>query len=377
MRRFLLALPVLVLMACSGDDPVFGGGGTVAAPQNLFYVVEPNGTGASPTGVLLRWDDDSDPDLAVWHVYSRGSTSGTFGLRGSTTSNSFHDQGVPHLEYYVTAEDRDGFESGPSNVITVDERLTLPAPNSLSTTSLNGAIALVWSDNAFTSDPAGFSQYRVYSVGYDLDAGLCELDWALEGTTVAPEFVASALPNGAPRCFGVSAVSVEGWESLWSPIQDDTPRPDARNVVVWTSQADVTQSGFRFWRDLNLDGLAQLSELGGIGMGTALDIDFSVERDPSGLVYLQPIRLGTGVLSVGQVADLTSIDFAPNAVYGTGRIEALPGHGYIFEMDGGDGFARYGAIRATHVGQNFVILDWAFQTDPGNPELLVAGLGGG
>jgi hypothetical protein len=41
-------------------------------------------------------------------------------------------------------------------------------------------------------------------------------------------------------------------------------------------------------------------------------------------------------------------------------------------MDGGDGFLRYGAVRVTHVGQTFLIFDWAYQTDPGNPELLVA-----
>jgi hypothetical protein len=41
-------------------------------------------------------------------------------------------------------------------------------------------------------------------------------------------------------------------------------------------------------------------------------------------------------------------------------------------MSGGDGFARYGALRVTHVGANFLILDWAFQTDPGDPELIVA-----
>jgi hypothetical protein len=40
-------------------------------------------------------------------------------------------------------------------------------------------------------------------------------------------------------------------------------------------------------------------------------------------------------------------------------------------MDGGDGFLRYGAVRVTHVGQTFLILDWAFQTDSGNPELIV------
>ena len=50
--------------------------------------------------------------------------------------------------------------------------------------------------------------------------------------------------------------------------------------------------------------------------------------------------------------------------------EAVPGWGYVFQMNGGDGFARYGAVRVTHVGQDYLILDWAYQTDPGNPELV-------
>ncbi len=72
------------------------------------------------------------------------------------------------------------------------------------------------------------------------------------------------------------------------------------------------------------------------------------------------------------MADLSSIDVAPSATYGTAGIEALPGWGYVFQTDGGDGFHRYGAVRVTHVGQNYLILDWSFQTDYGNPELLRA-----
>ena len=75
------------------------------------------------------------------------------------------------------------------------------------------------------------------------------------------------------------------------------------------------------------------------------------------------------------VADLTSIDAAPVNGFGLAGLEALPGWGYVFEMDGGDGFARFGALRVTHAGKNFIIVDWSFQTDPGNIELLV-GRGG-
>lgn len=43
--------------------------------------------------------------------------------------------------------------------------------------------------------------------------------------------------------------------------------------------------------------------------------------------------------------------------------------GYLFQMNGGDSFFCYGARRVSHVGHDLIILDWAFQTDPGNPEL--------
>ncbi len=373
MRRLLFAVPLLALAACSENQYVGpGGSGSVQTPSNLTYVVEPSGTPGEPTGILLRWDYDNDADLASWHVYSRGSTSESYRLRGTTTSNSFHDVGIPHLQYYVTAEDLDGYETSPSNVITVDERLALDKPTTLTNTTLNQAVALTWTDNAFLNAPARFSSYRVYSASYDLDAGLCGTNWSVEGNTVAPEFIVGALTNGVPRCFAVSAVSVEGYESLWSPIRADTPRPDARNIVLYARQAQDAGSGFRFWRDVNANGVADPSEIGLVLAGSSPLADFTVERDGSNTLFLTPVRAGTGIAQYGTtpVADLTGIDFAPDIVYGTSGIEALPGWGYVVESNGGDGFNRYGALRVTHVGQNFLIVDWAFQTDPGNPELV-------
>ena len=373
MRRAWLATLTL-LAACNETQVIGGGGGLVSPPSNLIYTVEPSGTPGAPTGVLLQWDFDTDPNLASWHVYSRGSTTESYRLRATTTSNSFHDDGLPHLQYYVTAEDIDGVETSPSNVVTVDERLALERPTTLNSTTLDAAVALDWSDNAYLNNPTRFKTYRVYSATYDLDQDLCGTTWSLEGSTIAPEFVAGAMTNGVSRCFAVSAVSQEGWESLWSPLKADTPRPDARNVVVYARQAQDAGSGFRFWRDLDTDGLADAGEVGLVQSGSSSLNDFSVERDNAGVLFLTPVRAGTGVdlYCSAPVADLTSIDFAPDVVYGRGRLEALPGWGYVFETDGGDGFNRYGAVRVTHVGQDYLILDWAFQTDFGNPELIRA-----
>jgi hypothetical protein len=246
-------------------------------------------------------------------------------------------------------------------------------PAALTSTSLDRAIALFWEDNSFTSDPSNFSNYTVYSTSYDFDEDLCGSTWGVEGTTVAPEFVVGALVNGVPRCFAVSAVSVDGAESARSLIRPDTPRPDSRNLLLFARQVQDSESGFRFWDDLDGDQVADDDELGLVRLGSGSNIDFSVERDGTGAFFFEPVRAGTGVefYSDVPVEDLTSIDFAASGSYGTTPIEASPGFGYVFEMDGGDGFARYGAVRVTHVGQTFMILDWAFQTDPGNPELVV------
>jgi hypothetical protein len=253
-------------------------------------------------------------------------------------------------------------------------------PATLASTTLDHAIALTWLDNSYTADPTNFRNYQVFSTTYDLDNAVCGA-WRLEGTTVAPEFIVGALDNGVPRCFAVSAVSVTGAESAQSPVRTDTPRPDARNVVVYAVQARADSSGFRFWDD-DGDGQVEDGELGRIRDGAATDIDFFVDRDGTGSLFLNPVRAGTGVefYSGLPVEDLTSVDLAPClagatpgqcAAYATSPIPASPGFGYVFETDGGDGFLRYGAVRVTHVGQSFLILDWAFQTDRGNPELLV------
>ena len=123
------------------------------------------------------------------------------------------------------------YDRGVSNPAVV----TVPAPTDLSSISLNGAVYLNWDDTPYTGYQNDFSHYQVYSASYDLDHNLCGSAWSVEGTTVSPEFLVGALTNGVPRCFGVAAVSVDDYESDRSPPRNDTPRPDARNLVLFSS----------------------------------------------------------------------------------------------------------------------------------------------
>ena len=59
------------------------------------------------------------------------------------------------------------------------------------------------------------------------------------------------------------------------------------------AELTLAQSGFRFWKDLNGDGLVQPSELGLVGPGNAPDVDFVVERNGVGGLRFRPVRAGT------------------------------------------------------------------------------------
>src|SRR5919108_1668084 len=97
LMRLLLSSLLLVTVACHDSlvDPGVPVGGAPSAPANLTYELEPSGDPNRPLGILLFWDDVTDANLANYRVYSRASSSEAFGLRGETTSNTFHDNGVP------------------------------------------------------------------------------------------------------------------------------------------------------------------------------------------------------------------------------------------------------------------------------------------
>jgi hypothetical protein len=365
----VLGLAGLVAGACQqvGNTvgPTSPRSSSLPAPQHLAYQLDPSGNPAQPAGILLVWDDVVSAQLQSYRVYSRASATGTFGLRGETSSNTFHDNGVPHLEYYVTALDVSGGETSGSTSIVVDQRLQLQAPTTLGSIALNSAIHLDWADNAFLTNAARFKWYRVYSASFDRGRNLCGTDWALEGTTVAHEFLAAQLTNGVSRCFGAAAISVEGYESLWSPLVEDTPRPDARNVLVWAQGVKTAQAGFRFFDSVT-------GQLGLVVDGTRTDIDFRVYVQPSdSSLWLVPEFAGDSIVLYANapIADLTSIVTAPASGYTRNMIQAVPGYGYVFKRVE-SGVVHYGGVRVTAVSRQYVIFDWSYQTAAGNPELV-------
>jgi len=249
----------------------------------------------------------------------------------------------------------------------------LPVPTGLASISLNQAIDLYWSDDAYNANPNRFQAYYIYSTSYDLDHGLCGTSWTTEGSTIAPEFLVSALNNGEPRCYAVTSLTTDGAESARSAARQDTPRPDARNVLVYAYPEDSAHSGFRFWHDFNNNGNVDSGELGLVESGNLSTIDFVVDRHGAdSSLWVIPVYANTTMQQYGSgpVADLTSVDFAPANGYTADSAKVQPGYAYVFQMIDGT-ILHYGAIRLTHVGRKYLIFDWSFQTDRGNPELQV------
>jgi len=349
----------LPLSAC---EELTGLGNNPDAPTNISYQLIPSGDPTTPSGVLLTWEIPRSGRVVAFNVYGR-LNGGTWLLRATTTSPSYHDAGLPDDQYYVASRDDDGDELSQSNTITIDRTSKLPAPQGLASISLNGAIQLTWVSNAVTSSNGSFDHYLVYSTDYDGTRGVCTTNWALEGSTVSDAFLAGNLPNGTSRCFAVSAVSHDGHESTWSDLRLDTPRVDARNAFVYASAVKGDSAGFLFLEE-------PTKRTGVVSSATRADLDFTLERHSDGSLWFTPARSGVTITlySLKPVSDLTSVDSAPSTGFGTAAIEVLPGFAYVFRAQKADG-VHFAAIRVAFTTSNYAVFDWAYQNGPGNPEL--------
>jgi hypothetical protein len=333
------------------------------APANLTYQLIPSGDPSAPLGVLLSWDMPRSGNAAAFNVYGRTSQGAAWQLRATTTSPTFHDLGVPDAQYYVATRDDNGNEIGQSNTVTIDLQTRLPAPQGLSSISLNAAIQLIWTNNVVTLLHGAFDHYRVYSTTYDGSRGVCTAAWVLQGTTVSDGFLVGNLANGLSLCFAVSAVTHDGHESEWSAARLDTPRYDGRNAVLYSSAANRDSSGFLFFDETT-------RKLAVAASPSRTDLDFTVERRSDGSLWITPARSGASVLLYAStpVTDLTAVDRAPSGGFGATALQALPGYAYVFRLQKSDGI-HYAALRVAFVTADHLVFDWSYQSAPGNAEL--------
>ena len=217
-----------------------------------------------------------------------------------------------------------------------------------------------------------FSHYKVY-----LDDGGESL---LLGETDSEGFLDLLAANGVTYGYFVTAVDADGHESGGSAIMEGTPRPDFTGEWVYDFADVPTSSGFRFSEDESVLPIVD---------GTDPGRHFRLETDANGWwlvpgpdAEIYPTGFQTTALKCGVGADAgcTDLTSAPLSGYATQDVQVSTQESYVFRVVGDDQLIHYGVIRIDLLGfdQNddaLMIFDWAYQLQPGNPN-LVPGVGG-
>ncbi len=220
------------------------------------------------------------------------------------------------------------------------------APRGVYSVTGDGAATLHWLAN--TEDDV---------IGYRIYAGDCaggpQCPYDRVGATSATSFVVTGLVNGRTRYFAVSAVDAAGNESdLSYDTTFDTPRPAGSGLVLASDRVDSLHAGYDF------------SQFAVVSYSSPV-VDVYYDGSAAGQTMIAPFT-DTQIQDAGFATTLDAVDFAPSAGWSpTGTVPLIPGHCYVV-WTGDDHYAKF---RVTSLTASQVVLDWAYQTDPGNPEL--------
>ena len=168
--------------------------------------------------------------------------------------------------------------------------------------------------------------------------------------------------NGEFWFYAVSAFDRNGNDSeLSRELVFDTPRPEGFNLVlVELGQVQGSQAGYDF---SSLSNQSQSWDLG------TTDIYFERQNNVNYVVCADP---GVDIQDYG-VIELIGVDWAPDTGWAPSKkAEAIVGHSYIVQILSG-AVAHYAKFEVRSITATTLTLDWAYQTDANNPELLTAG----
>lgn len=178
-------------------------------------------------------------------------------------------------------------------------------------------------------------------------------------TTTESNFVVRNLTNGRTYYFAVDAYDRCGNSSdLSYETVFDTPRPAGYSLRLWEFSRYPNEAGIDFSRYRS----------GTSGMVVPWDdngADIYLERS-GGALFLTAAAMDTDVLPWGAVRSLDEVDIAPeNGWVPGGSMMVVQSHAYlVWTWDN-----HFAKVLVTRVGADDVTLDWAYQTDTGNPEL--------
>lgn len=248
-----------------------------------------------------------------------------------------------------------GCESDSTEILIIDE-IPLPPQGVYSVTGDN-QVFVYW-DGTHEEDIAGYIVYRSFEA---LD------NYQQIGTSSTPytttndfidvyRFIDNNVINGETYFYAIASVDHAGQESLELSYVTvfDTPRPEG--TVTLYDNVTVPEFSALIFGEPSLPVAY-----------TNTTADFFIDKF-EGLLYINAVDIDTDIQDMGFTYDFDAIGYAPDAVVGwstLGSFELLEGHTYIFWTRDN----HYAKVRVLSLTASSVSLQWAFQTDSGNPEL--------
>ena len=182
--------------------------------------------------------------------------------------------------------------------------------------------------------------------------------FTLAGSTPSasqPSFVDATVVNGNTYYYAVAAVDLAGQESAELSYENvfDTPRPEGFNVTLTNTFTSDPLSGWDFSAMVRRPSL-----------DAATDMYYGAQAGHF-IVY---VPADTDIQDAGYVA-LRDVDFAPPSTVGwsaDGQVEAIVGHSYIVHTRDN----HYAKFEVTSRDTTGMVLDWAYQIDANNRELV-------
>lgn len=235
---------------------------------------------------------------------------------------------------------------------------TPPAPPSgLTSITGDGNVTLMWRSNRE-------SDLEAYNTYWSFDGNT----FNLMATTADTNYVDMDVRNGETVYYAVSAFDVYGNESSLSVATFDTPRPTGYDVQMSDANVSPATAGFSF---------AAALQGWGVVSADASNADFYFSIGPTdGIARLTGgNRTGTRttlIMMWGPTTSFADMNYAPDPTspgsgyVANGNWQAFAGHTYVLQTQEGN-FAQ---VRITNLIDGYVVLDWAYQTDPYNPELV-------
>ena len=204
-------------------------------------------------------------------------------------------------------------------------------------------VTINWREN----QESDIDYYKVYR--NDAPTGT----FSLIGTATRPPFVDTQVTNGETYYYAVAAVDLSGKESADLSHENvfDTPRPEGFGVTLTDANVTAATSGWDFSAQTRRPA-------------TDAATDIYYDASSGSLIYA---ATGVKIQDAGYV-ELVDVDFGPQPENGwstDGIVEAIPGHSYIV-LTPDNHYAKFEVVSR---GTGNIVIDWAYQIDPNNPEL--------